>query len=60
MIHHARLVSRHDALQEGDLNLSSSCAPVAAARVTALADRGRPMKRSNSALFDEEHEHLFK
>ncbi|MBY4866647.1 sigma-54-dependent Fis family transcriptional regulator [Burkholderia sp. Bp9017] len=62
VIHHALLVGRHDALQETDLNLSSSCAPVAATRVTAPANRvpaDEALEQALRALFDEEHEHLF-
>ncbi|WP_269502306.1 sigma-54 interaction domain-containing protein [Burkholderia sp. IMCC1007] len=62
VIHHALLVSRHDMLQETDLNLSSSCAPVAVARVTEPANRvpaHEALEHALRALFDDEHEHLF-
>ncbi|WP_175688905.1 sigma-54 interaction domain-containing protein [Burkholderia anthina] len=59
VIHHALLVSRHDTLQETDLNLSSSCAPVAAARVTEPAPAHEALEQALRALFDDPHEHLF-
>ncbi|WP_175781579.1 sigma-54 interaction domain-containing protein [Burkholderia anthina] len=62
VIHHALLVSRHDTLQDTDLNLASSCAPAAAARVTAAANpvpAHEALEQALRALFDDEHEHLF-
>ncbi|WP_322046583.1 sigma-54 interaction domain-containing protein [Paraburkholderia sp. J67] len=61
VIHHALLVSRHDALQDDDLHLLSSsfaAAPVA----TAEAASSSPHLALESALrelFNGEHEHLF-
>ncbi|KWN05065.1 Fis family transcriptional regulator [Burkholderia territorii] len=62
VIHHALLVSRHDALQDTDLNLSSSCVPAVAAGVRETADRvpgQEALELALCALFDEPHENLF-
>ncbi|WP_063553109.1 sigma-54 interaction domain-containing protein [Burkholderia territorii] len=62
VIHHALLVSRHDVLQETDLNLSSSCVPAVAAGVREAADRvpgQEALELALCALFDEPHENLF-
>ncbi|WP_081065920.1 sigma-54 interaction domain-containing protein [Burkholderia diffusa] len=63
VIHHALLVSRHDVLQDTELNLSSSCVPavVAGARETAgcRAPAQEALELALCALFDEPHENLF-
>ncbi|WP_081053714.1 sigma-54 interaction domain-containing protein [Burkholderia territorii] len=62
VIHHALLVSRHDALQDTDLNLSSSCVPAVAVGVREAADRvpgQEALELALCALFDEPHENLF-
>ncbi|KAB0643049.1 sigma-54 interaction domain-containing protein [Burkholderia latens] len=62
VIHHALLVSRDDALQDTDLNLTSSCVPVAAAGVRAGASGGsaqEALEDALCALFDGAHENLF-
>ncbi|WP_175816517.1 sigma-54 interaction domain-containing protein [Burkholderia diffusa] len=62
VIHHALLVSRHDALQDTDLNLSSSCVPAVAAGVREAAGRvpaQDALELALCALFDEAHENLF-
>ncbi|KUY89517.1 MULTISPECIES: sigma-54-dependent Fis family transcriptional regulator [unclassified Burkholderia] len=62
VIHHALLVSRHDALQDTDLNLSTSCvrAVVAGAREAAGRVPGQEaLELALCALFDEPHENLF-
>ncbi|WP_082729666.1 sigma-54 interaction domain-containing protein [Burkholderia sp. FL-7-2-10-S1-D7] len=62
VIHHALLVSRHDALQDTDLNLSSSCVPAVAAGVREAAGRvpaQEALELALCALFDESHENLF-
>ncbi|RQS09968.1 sigma-54-dependent Fis family transcriptional regulator [Burkholderia sp. Bp8998] len=62
VMHHALLVSRHDALQDTDLNLSSSCVPVttAGARDAAsCAPAQEALELALCALFDEAHENLF-
>ncbi|KVV37566.1 Fis family transcriptional regulator [Burkholderia territorii] len=62
VIHHALLVSRHEALQDTDLNLSASCAPAAGpgARESASRVPGQEaLELALCALFDEPHENLF-
>jgi len=59
VIHHALLVSRHDALQDTDLNLSSSCVPVASAGVQEAGNAQEALEEALCALFDEAHENLF-
>ncbi|MCA8204290.1 sigma 54-interacting transcriptional regulator [Burkholderia sp. AU33545] len=62
VIHHALLVSRHDALQDTDLNLSSSCVPAVAAGVREAVGRvpaQDALELALCALFDEAHENLF-
>jgi len=62
VIHHALLVSRHDALQDTDLNLSSSCVPTVAAGVREAVGRvpaQDALELALCALFDEAHENLF-
>ena len=62
VIHHALLVSRHDALQDTDLNLSSSCVPAVVAGVREAVGRvpaQDALELALCALFDEAHENLF-
>ncbi|RQR34499.1 MULTISPECIES: sigma-54-dependent Fis family transcriptional regulator [unclassified Burkholderia] len=60
VMHHALLVSRHDALQDTDLNLASSCVPVTAAGEAASRVPAREaLELALCALFDEAHENLF-
>ncbi|WP_175704751.1 sigma-54 interaction domain-containing protein [Burkholderia ambifaria] len=60
VMHHAVLVSRHDALQDTDLNLSSACAPATGAREAAShAPAQEALELALCALFDDAHENLF-
>ncbi|KVC42441.1 Fis family transcriptional regulator [Burkholderia diffusa] len=63
VIHHALLVSRHDVLQDTELNLSSSCVPAVVAGVRETAGCRAPAQEALElalcALFDESHESLF-
>ncbi|AOJ91242.1 Fis family transcriptional regulator [Burkholderia sp. MSMB0856] len=62
VIHHALLVSRHDALQDTDLNLSTSCVRVVVAGAREAAGRvpgQEALELALCALFDEPHENLF-
>ena len=62
VIHHALLVSRHDALQDTDLNRSASCVPAVAAGMREAAGRvpaQDALELALCALFDEAHANLF-
>lgn len=62
VMHHALLVSHHDALHDTAPNLSSSCVPVmaAGARDAASCAPGQEaLELALCALFDEAHENLF-
>ncbi|RKU04261.1 Fis family transcriptional regulator [Burkholderia sp. Nafp2/4-1b] len=62
VMHHALLVSRHDALQDTDLNLSSSCVAVTAAggqHAGHGASAQEALEEALCALFDEAPDNLF-
>ncbi|WP_185735307.1 sigma-54 interaction domain-containing protein [Burkholderia cepacia] len=64
VIHHALLVSRHDALQEADLHLASPDATAAAEHAQAqepdpATGAQAALERALRALFDEDHGNLF-
>ncbi|AXF25990.1 Fis family transcriptional regulator [Burkholderia pyrrocinia] len=60
VIHHALLVSRHDALQDTDLPIAPPCMPAAGARgPESSAGAQEALERALRALFDDGHGNLF-
>ncbi|WP_082725101.1 MULTISPECIES: sigma-54 interaction domain-containing protein [unclassified Burkholderia] len=60
VIHHALLVSRHDALQDTDLHIAPSCLPTAAAPAAGSStDAQAALEHALRDLFDEGHGNLF-
>ena len=60
VIHHALLVSRHDALQEADLHIASPVVPAAATTPPEPAAGAQAaLERALRDLFDEDHGNLF-
>ncbi|MCA7972654.1 sigma 54-interacting transcriptional regulator [Burkholderia sp. AU39826] len=60
VIHHALLVSRHDALQDTDLHIAPPCRPtVAAPAADSPADAQAALEHALRDLFDEGHGNLF-
>ncbi|MDF3080111.1 sigma-54 interaction domain-containing protein [Burkholderia sola] len=60
VIHHALLVSRHDALQDTDLQIATPCLPAVAAPVAdSSADAQAALEHALRDLFDDGHGNLF-